>query len=191
MERLVCIIKKTTVAARNIARMDVQPDQSTCESEFSEAYEGDISLVESSASVQLSEPPENEYILPMLFSVGASPSITTRGHDELGVRKPRNLTSGRSDLRKHLVHARLQAELIRAKSKIVQLESELSSQRNQTEHAQIERIDRRRVTSKSEDVNGTQVERLHQVCIILYYLSMCNLYYQSSPMKEFWMMENS
>ena len=146
--------------------MDIQgqPDQSACESESSEAYEGDVSLVESSASVRLSEPPENEYILPMLFSVGASPSINTSlGRDERGVRKPRSLTSGRSDLRKHLVHARLQAELIRAKSKIVQLELELSSQRNQTEHAQIQRTDRQRMTSKSEDVNGTQVERLHQV----------------------------
>ena len=144
--------------------MDVQPDQSVYESEFSEAYEGDISLVESSASVRLSEPPENEDILPMLFSVGASPSINTSlGRDERGVRKPRTSASGRSDLKKHLVHARLQAELIRAKSKIVQLESELSSQRNQTEHAQIQRTDRRHMTSKSEDMNGTQVERLHQV----------------------------
>ena len=171
MEFLLRIIKKNNcccgIAYANMDVVEIEPDQSACESEFSEAYEGDISLVESSASVELSEPPESEDGVPVLISVGATSSVTTyhtRGYEH-GVRKPRSLTAGKSDLRKHLVHARLQAELIRAKSKIVQLESELSSQRNQTEHARIQQIDRQHATSKSEDMPGTQVERLHQVCV--------------------------
>lgn len=156
---LVRIIKKKQLPLQNNNIMD---DHSAYESEFSEAYEGDISLVESSASVELSEPPENESILPVLISVGASPSLHTRGYEH-GVRRPRSLITSRSDPRQHLVHARLQAELIRAKSKIVQLESELSSQWSQTEHARIQQTDRQHATSESEDMNGTQVERLHQV----------------------------
>ena len=149
--------------------VETEPEQSACESEFSAAYEGDVSLVESSTSVEVYEAPESEADIlsdPVLISVGVSPSVraygrsphsTSRSYDH-GIRKPRSLTAGRSDLRKQ------QAELIRAKSKIVQLESELSSQRNLTEHAQIQQTDSL-VTSKSEDMNGTQVERLHQVCM--------------------------
>ena len=152
--------------------VEIEPDQSACESEFSAAYEGDISLVESSASVEISESPESEDILPILISVGASPYVgahrgphsTSRSYEH-GVRKPRSLSASRSDLRKHLVHARLQAELIRAKSKIVQLESELSSQRNLTEHARIQQTDGQHTTSKSDDTNSIQVERLHKVCM--------------------------
>ena len=155
--------------------VETEPEQSACESEFSAAYEGDVSLVESSTSVEVYEAPESEADIlsdPVLISVGVSPSVraygrsphsTSRSYDH-GIRKPRSLTAGRSDLGKQLVHARLQAELIRAKSKIVQLESELSSQRNLTEHARIQQTDSL-VTSKSEDMNGTQVERLHQVCM--------------------------
>ena len=152
--------------------VEIEPDQSACESEFSAAYEGDISLVESSASVEISEYPESEDISPILIGVGASPYVgahhgphsTSRSYEH-GVRKPRSLSASRSDLRKHLVHARLQAELIRAKSKIVQLESELSSQRNLTEHARIQQTDGQHTTSKSDDMNSIQVERLHRVCM--------------------------
>ena len=152
--------------------MEIEPDQS--ESEFS-AYEGDISLVESTASVEVSESSgsesegESSASDQVQYSAGDSPSARSplsvfRSHEH-GIRKPMSLTAGRTNLRKQLVHARLQAELIRAKSKIVQLESELSSQRILVEHSRIQQTDRH-VTSMSEDQSGTQVERLHQVCAI-------------------------
>ena len=149
-------------------------DKSACESELSAAYEGDISRVESSVSVETSEvdldasegeadiPSSQQSNLVSSSRVRESPSLhSTFSH---GVKKPRSLKSGQSDLRRQVVFARLQAELIRANSKIVQLESELSRQRNLTEHAQIQKMDSHMSSYSEVNTSGAQVERLHQVC---------------------------
>ena len=162
--------KKNLRGKRYSMEVEIEPDQS--ESELS-AYEGDVSLVESTASVEASESSESEAESSVSdkvqSSVGDSPSVTSplsmfRSHEH-GIRKPKSLNAGRTNLRKQIVHARLQAELIRAQSKIVQLESELSSQQILMEHSRIQQTDRH-VTGMSEDVSGTQVERLHQVCSV-------------------------
>ena len=101
-------------------------DQSLCESE---AYEGDISLVDSSASVEISEAQVSEGETDVseqgdshVYSrCTSSPHSISRSYLHR-VRQPKGLTSSRSDLRKQVVHARLQAELIRAQSRIVQLD---------------------------------------------------------------------
>ena len=159
-------------------------DQSIGESE---AYEGDVSLVESSASVEISEAnvSENEtdvseqggsFVYSRRPFVTSSPQSISRSYLHR-VRQPISSTSSRSDLRKQVIHARLQAELIRAQSKIVQLESELSRQRNLTEHAQIQQINRH-MTTEPELINGTQVERLHQVCWPYYVYSQGQCVYR-------------
>lgn len=162
---------------------EMELDRSVCESELSAAYEGDVSLVESSASVEISEAdlPLSEYETDIPSSqshIVSSPrhrdSSSLHSTFRHGVRKPVSSTSGRSDLRRQAAFARLQAELIRANSKIVQLESELSHQRNLAEHAQIKGMDSH-VSSYSEvNTSGAQVERLHQVCISTYILYICS-----------------
>ena len=150
-----------------VMEVETSLDQSLCESE---AYEGDISLVDSSASVEISEAQVSEGETDVseqgdshVYSrCTSSPHSISRSYLHR-VRQPKGLTSSRSDLRKQVVHARLQAELIRAQSRIVQLESELSRQRNLNEHAHIQHI-KSHVTAKPEVTSGTQVERLHQVC---------------------------
>lgn len=153
--------------------MDVEEvDLSMCESELSAAYDGDVSLVESSVSVEISVS-ESETDVDTKLIQGGSPNTSRSLYSTPrsllhGVKKPRSSVAGRSDLRKQVFHARMQAELIRANSKIVQLESELSRQWNLTEHAQIQQTDSY-VSSISDTTNGAQVERLHQVglCVII------------------------
>ena len=155
--------------------METELEESECDSEFSGAYEGDISLVESSASVEIcdaavseSEAADSAPHVDMANSSLVSRSMSPYSSADSYLRRvkqPKSLISGRSDLRRQVVHARLQAELIRAQSKIVQLESELSHQRNLTEHAQIRQNDSHATTAISDITNGSQVERLHQVCM--------------------------
>lgn len=151
----------------------VEVDLSVCESELSAAYEGDISLVESSASVEISDAhvSENETDVETKTNRGGSPDTSRSPYSTSRsllhrVRRPKSSVAGRSDLRKQVVNARMKAELIRANSKIVQLESELSRQRNLTEHAQIQQTGSY-MSNIADTTNGAQVERLHQVCVLV------------------------
>ena len=146
--------------------------QSLDESEGSAAYEGDVSLAESFASVDQYDGPVSETESETTTSSqpitsGAPPNLswpTTSSPYTGVVRMTRLTTKLQPSLRYHAINARQQAALIQAKTRIVQLQSEVSSLQHASKRARIEEAEEE-VVSKSGDqmLSIEQEERLQQV----------------------------
>lgn len=134
------------------------------DSASSTAYEGDISMVDSQGSVELSEalPSESETDADILTTPTKSPT-TTPPTSQLkftplshSLRSPSSIQTSR---KRTLTDHRQQAELIQAQSRIFQLETEVLSLQCAAKRARIEEEGKTHEEAKSSG----QAERLHKV----------------------------